>query len=598
MKLSTTLLMVALVGALTFFVVRYESKMPDTTQLLKAKARPFTFDPKTVDTVLISGKDMELKLVRINGVWRITHPIKDRANADLLEKVLTTVSDLQWMETTARKDIKNSDWKRAGLNDASLELVMLSTGKEQARLKLGAAGTLLNTLFISTVDRKNEQQIHLARTPLGAICTKTVEDWRDVRVLRLGPEKVRRFVISAGDGVLEFTRNSSREWDVTKPLQTRASQERVSAVLNAMLNLEAKPGKTGAPPPAAASTSPVMKITFDVPDLPKPIELSLQPSEKPEEEPIVSVSDRPGLFRVPPKVATFWKLQPNHLRDQRVVRLDPEKATSLRLRSIAYPEIVLNREADTWMLTRHGVSAPANQDRVHQLFEGFNSAEVVDFPADAPKSLEVFGLHQPFLEVEWHEGQSGDTLRFGKGKDDGIYAARASAAFVYRINPQMLQYAPPDSLKWRDPTVINLSIFNVKRIITSVGAAPPTTLHYDASYAAWKGDIAGQDISARIDRAKADALLQKLVNLQAAEWTTERTAAYAALKNPTLTIQLLTADPNDPEAKTKPLTITLAPTVPNIDTAIYHGRINEEPDTFLINRDLYHHLAAPVIKGE
>jgi hypothetical protein len=408
---------------------------------------------------------------------------------------------------------------------------------------------------------------------------------------------VTRFVISAGDGVLEFSRKPGQGWELTKPLQARASQERVNAVLNALLNLEAKAGKT---PPNVATTAsvPVMKVTLTASHLEKPVELTLQPSEKPEDEPLVSVSDRPGLFAVPPKVATFWKLQPNHLRDQHLVHIDGQKATALRIRSVANPEIVLNRDADTWMLTRHGVSSAANQERVRKLFEGLNNALVVDFAADAPKSLDAFGLTQPFLEIEWSQTDAPQTLQFGKGKDEGIFARLGAEPFVYRINPAMLGVVPPDSLKWRDPTVLNLNIFSIKRIIVSAGLTPPSTLHYDPSYGSWKAEIAGKDATSNIDRAKADALLQMLVNLQAAEWTTERTAAYASLKNPALTIQLLTVDPLDPSAPPKPLNISFAPTVANMDTAVYHGRINEDPDTFLISRELFRQLAAPVVKSD
>ena len=595
MKITTTLLLTALVGALAWFVVRYESRQPDTNQTLQAKARPFTFNSKSVDSILISGKDMELKLIRAEGTWRVTHPFKDRANVDLINKVIGGIGGIEWIETIKRKDIKSSDWKRAGLNDGSLELVLLAKGKELAKLKLGAAGVLENSLFVSTMDPKNEQMIHLAKTSLGTLTTNTIDGWRDTHVLRLAPETVTRFVISAGDGVLEFTRQQGKPWSLTRPLQARASQERVNAVLNALLNLEAKPGKSAVNTPPAAST-PVMKVTLQAANLEKPLELTLQPSERPEDEPLVSVSDRPGLFVVPAKVATFWKLQPNHLRDQHLVHIDSEHATSLRIRSIANPEIVLNREADTWMLTRHGVSAAANQDRVRKLLEGLNNATVLDFAADAPKSLDAFGLHEPFLEIEWSEGDTPKMLQFGKGNDDGIFARLAAEPFVYRINPAMLSVVPPDSLKWRDPTVVNLNIFSVKRIIVTAGTLPPSTLHYDPSYGSWKGEIAGKDVTSQIDRAKADSLLQSLVNLQAAEWTTERTAAYAALKNPTLTIQLLTVDPLNPSAPPKALNIAFAPTVPNIETAVYHGRINEDPDTFLISRDLFRHLAAPVVK--
>lgn len=596
MKFTTTVLLVVLVAALGAFVVHYESRKPGTNETLRAKAKPFSFKASEADALLISGKNMEVKIARQDGVWRITQPFKDRANADLIARMVTAINALEWVETVRRADLKTSDWKRAGLNDASLEIALSGGGKDIARLKLGSPGAIENSLFISTQDAKGNQLIHLARTPLGALTSKTAEDWRDTRVLRLPAAAVTRFVFSAGDGVLEFSRAADGQWEITKPLQARASQDRVNAVLNALLNLEGTPEKPGATPPPTTGTIPEMKVALEMKGASKPVTLTLQSAEKPEDPPIVSVSDRPGRFTVPAKVTSFWKLQPNHLRDQHLVHIDPQKADSLRIRSLAYPEIVLTREAETWMLARHGSTDPANQERVRKLLEALNTATVADFAADAPKSLEPFGLQTPFLEVEWSEGEQRDQIHFGKSKEQGIFAKLASTPFVYRIDPQLLNAIPPDSLKWRSLAAVHLGIFSVRRIVVSVGVAPPTTLLYDPSLAAWKGEIAGRDVTSAIDRAKADALLQKLVDLSASEWTTERTAAYAALKAPTMTIQILTVDPLKPESAPEPLTLTFAPLVPNADTAIYHGRVNQDPDTFLIGRDLYRQLATPVLK--
>jgi hypothetical protein len=33
-----------------------------------------------------------------------------------------------------------------------------------------------------------------------------------------------------------------------------------------------------------------------------------------------------------------------------------------------------------------------------------------------------------------------------------------------------------------------------------------------------------------------------------------------------------------------------------MDTALYNGRKDQDPDTFFISRDIYHELTAPVVK--
>jgi hypothetical protein len=44
------------------------------------------------------------------------------------------------------------------------------------------------------------------------------------------------------------------------------------------------------------------------------------------------------------------------------------------------------------------------------------------------------------------------------------------------------------------------------------------------------------------------------------------------------------------------VTLTFAPLQPGMDTGIYHGRKDQDPDTFFISRDIYRELTAPVVK--
>ena len=598
MKLSTTLLLLLLVGALGVFVSFYESALPTTKQKVESEKRPFAFNVSGADTLLLSGQDLEVRVAKQNNVWRVMTPYEDRAHPELVNAVLKGLGEMEWLETMKREEWKGADWKRTGLNDSSLELTALGGGKELARCKIGGPGSIDGSVYISTFSPKGGQLIHLAKSELVGLPKKSAVDWRDTKLIRIAAANVQRYSLSAGNGILEFSRAQDQPWQLSKPLQTRANDKFVNAVLATLLNLDAKPStQPVAPPTTANSAAPVMKVTIQASALEKPLDLVFQPASTEGAEPLASITDRPGQFSVSAKASSLWQLQPNHLRDTKLIHVDENTITTLRIRSIALPEVVMAKEGENWILTRRGQTELAHAERIHRLFEGLNAAVIREFAADAPPTLEPYGLEQPFLEIEWTESGKVRMLQFGQSKDKAVFAKNKDEPFVYQVSPLMLGAIPPDSLKWRGPGVLNLSTFAIKRIIISEGAIAPMTLHYDASFAKWQGEIAGKDVSDQIDRLKADALLEKLANLQAEDWSSDGSSAYQSLNNPTLTVQILLQDPTNPDAEMKPLNIAFAPTVAGKETAVYYGRVNQDPDTFFISKELYKQLTTTVLKA-
>lgn len=49
-------------------------------------------------------------------------------------------------------------------------------------------------------------------------------------------------------------------------------------------------------------------------------------------------------------------------------------------------------------------------------------------------------------------------------------------------------------------------------------------------------------------------------------------------------------------AKPVPVRLSLAPTVPGQRTALYYGRLNDDPNVFVVRRPLVEELLVPVLK--
>ncbi|WP_038170062.1 DUF4340 domain-containing protein [Verrucomicrobium sp. BvORR106] len=605
MKLSTTLVLLLLVGGLIAYISGYERHLPSTTERLARVNRPFEFAPAEAADISITTKDGTLKLQRKDDAWHARAPYQDRANPEWVAQLLKALNGLEWRETVARKDMGKEDYKRTGLgNPTALEVAVLAEGgKELARLRFGSKAPFEESFYAvqpgEKPDKKGNEVLHVTKSTLPALLSKNADDWRDIKLVRIPADTVRRFVLTAGTGAIEFTREKGKPWQLVKPLQTAASDERVNAVLAAVLNMDVH--LNPAPKPSEKTPNPalpLMTVTLEAEGQPAPVVITLHPVDAGQEVP-AEASNRPGHFLAPQKLGDFWRLQPNHLRDQQLARIPVETVTGVRLRSLAQPEVVLNRDGGAWALKRFGKLEPGNQERIQALLDGLNGTQVKAFVTDnATANLAPYGLDRPFLEIEWITKETSRVLQFGQGEQGVISAKYQNEPTIFQVSPLMLSISPPETLKWRSGRVITANLFAARRVVVAEGTSPALTLNYAAMNAGWSGTLAGQDITDRINSAAANQLLNRLVNFDAVEWSTNRTAAFEALKNPTLTVQLLLADLDKLDGEPRPLTLTFAPaaSVPGQKPTLYHGRLNEDPDTFIVDRPTYEALTAPMLK--
>ncbi|HSI65296.1 MAG TPA: DUF4340 domain-containing protein [Candidatus Saccharimonadia bacterium] len=598
MKLRTTIALFLLAAGLAVFIIVWEQNQPATPERQVLEKQPFAIDAKKVDAIEITSPEFSLRLSRSpDGMWRINKPMDDRASQEQVKLLLEGLSALTWIEKLKKADLRKEDFKRTGLGETSTRVALRSGNEKVLQCFFGSASPVEGTTYVS-LDEKGED-FYLAKSAVQPLLGKAADDWRDTRLVRLSIEHVGRFTLAAGTGSMEFAREPNQPWRLIKPIQARASNDRVSGVIQALLKMQVKPvrGKVPVPPADPSQSLPVMKVSLGTGvNGQQPMEMTFQPPTAAGAEIVAEVSDRSGTFLAPPKLADFWKLQPNHLRDQNLAQIPAARVTSIRLSGPAFPEVKLDREGVAWMLNRFGKKELANQTRIQRLFEGLNTATVLDFLSDAAPSLEPYGLHQPFLTLEWTADGKTSALQFGQGTDQ-VCAKYANEPSIFKVNPMMLPaILPPEIVKWRGTRIINSSIFEVRRIIVTEGDKPSLTLHYNPDEATWKAELAGADVTATLDKAGANTLLKLVSSFDVSDWSADRSGAIEALKNPTLTVQVLSVSPGRPNAAPEVHTLIFAPSTPGMSTAVYHGRLNDDPDTFLVSRDLYQQLARTLVK--
>ena len=191
-------------------------------------------------------------------------------------------------------------------------------------------------------------------------------------------------------------------------------------------------------------------------------------------------------------------------------------------------------------------------------------------------------------------------LHFGANTESTDFFAKYDhEPSVYRVDASILPSIPQEPIKWKGLGILRFTQFALRQISLGAGTAPPTILKYDPSTAQWTGARAGQDITPLIDRVKADKLANALAKLKVQDWVGDTTTAISALQNPALRVIVTLGEPGTNSGPTREVILNFVPTQSdNMNSALYYGQLQGDPDLFYIARTSLLELLAPVFKAK
>jgi hypothetical protein len=610
MNPKTTIFLLLLVIALGAGMVGLERWLPTTRERLESDEQLLAFEEAKMDHIEVSlAEGKSFVLIKQGQLWRVTQPFDDVADPERVARLMKELKEMRLIERVKRAEFDDKAWQATGLDAPVAKLRLMAGAEKLASFWLGQPGTMEKTSYASmdAAEEGGERPAFLLRSELNALLREAPLLWRDMKLLRLPAEAVTRMRLSTADGQIEVTREPGEGsgWQLVKPLQTRGSKERIEERLAVLLNLDilsaelpSVAGVPGATPTGGAALPDQMKVSVEAAGT--TYELTLMRPEAPGAAQVTALAaHRRPQFKVSAEQAEVLWCQPNELRDEHLARVDAESVTELFLRSSAFPQVDLKQENNSWLLKRNGRWEPANGDRVTRFFDALNQTKVREFTSDSAAELAPYGLDAPFLTLGWLEkGAATQTeLLFGQSADQtGFYVKNGKEPFIYRISADVLPQFPPDALKWKGRGVLRFSLFDLRKITLAIGAAPAVELSYNPVSAEWTGKAGEQEVTAMIDRVKADAFTGTLGRLRADDWSSSLGVALKALEKPTVRIQVELQSAGVSDAPMRRHDLKFAPTQEGQDTAIYYGRLDEQPDVFYISRESLRGLLKPVFK--
>jgi hypothetical protein len=374
---------------------------------------------------------------------------------------------------------------------------------------------------------------------------------RKGRVFTVEPADVAEVELKRADSTVKLKRECDG-WQMLEPVNARgdrgAVDETVTSIVTARMDreIEAEPkalGDFGLDRPAAEAT---LKLKDG-----KQIGLVLGAKSPTGVWVYAREAGKPAVFVVGDSVLRDTTRPVAEFRDKAVLAFEQRDVTGLEL-DMRDEKIALEQADGRWKVTKPR-PLPADADTVRDFLEKLRAARVKEFAADAPKSLEPFGLDKP-VRLDVQTGREKDratkTLLIGRADPakKGVYAMRPGESAVLLIPDETWTAVPKNLAVLRDKSVVGFDRDKVTKIEIE---SPKGTVTIAKDGDRWK-ITAPQALAA--DQVEAGAVLFKLRDLRAQAFLTDDASGIPRyLAKPTVRVNIIE------QGASTPRTVLLAP---------------------------------------
>ena len=582
----------------------------------KLKAIPIS-NADAVNKLILSTNGTKIVLARNNDeIWEITEPIQDRADSNIVTKMLETITTLKKFE------IKEDDTqgKDMGIDDAAVSLEIFQNNEYAGKVTFGDETGLSGTVYANwSSDKVNDSFFCWAeaRNEIDISFDKL----RDPQLVKSLIEEIQEIEVSdeTGSSLSVIRKSEKSDWIIDKPLNTGTDSKRINEWLSNIVNLTSQNFIDNSESITASYFNSIYKSIkvkrFDNDEF---IIIDFAKSDI-QNESYVRVTDRPGIiFKTGSEAIKSIDLNPNTIRDKRLIPFNPKSVIAMNIEAKPDYKVNLLQDNNGWQIVENSSKTKADRQRIYKILEALASEKVEEFVADAAGNLEPWGLNQPTLKISLK--LVGIDPKKPK-KDDGspnlidinkellvkgqlsenqdivqYFATIKGSGSVARLSPAFPSIIPIRTLDYKELYLWPpFNISSIKKIITTNPPQIPLELNYEFETNQWTASIAEENISQKIDQAQALTLAQQLsLPVRATQWLSKNTGdAEIELLKPTRRVEFILADSNNTEIKYK---IEIAPVNRDGNNLLYYARINDSKEICFIDKENFDVLNSQIIK--
>ena len=403
-------------------LIYLRTSITPTREAAETRRYAAVFEPGEVAEIDLVRGNETISLRRADGGWRVAAPVDDRADPDVVDRLLLAARFLDVRDREAAKD--PAAVPESGLAAPRVRLDL--RGARDVRLDLGGPTALPEEIFARVGG-----QPFVLRVPdsILELTTAPAESFRDPRLTELSADDIEKFTVQRADGELTVRLERGR-WIIEKPVQAPADPRAVRDFLERLLGLRITafaPGTAAAAPEALPGQAARLALT------PRGggDELSIEIQRAPEAEKFVArFVPRNGSLEVDPAAALLFDISPDALRDRSLGYVENDTVDRIVIEADGRTATILRR-GDGWVTDDEREIAA---DRIARLIEVFNDTSVASFvPAAGPSET---GLDQPNVRLRFFSWLSENTAEepagghvlagadFGAAAGDGNTYAR------------------------------------------------------------------------------------------------------------------------------------------------------------------------------
>jgi hypothetical protein len=631
MRPLTTVILLGLTAVAVGFIFFFESRRPGTVEAAERARILLDLPVEGIGKIEITNAAGRVKLERGPGDggqdrWNLTSPVKDRADAPAVAMILQLATGTEVLERLSGEEVlKKSRLKELGL-DAGQQgrVTFYPRGGGAVGVILGRPAPGQGTFYVQLEegDRKPDEVL-VVRVPwTEPLMGRSPGEWRDPRLVVAAPEAIVRIGVQSPESEIELQRDQITEeerrkkltavWRLTKPLAERADQELImDHLLPGLINARAMSFVDPGGPPLPSSPPAVRVTVWSTGGSPEGEVMEVFTGSEPDSA-WVRVVGRPGHARCGADLLAMRACTLDRFRDTKLAAIESRNLSTVILKDAASGETPLYLFRNTWHLAHQGLVYEASRERVQSLVDVFNGAIVLQW-FDQPAPLADYGLDAPLLEIVFGTAVHSDrarpaaptaadsaVLRIGE-KQKRFYAQWVGSPTVMRFDGSILGSVPREWIRYKSTRILAFAPLSIRTLAVSEEPAPPVECTYNHSTGGkWTAARQGTDVTEFLDVQTLERLVNRLSEFEAHDWASDPAQGLAALRQPVLSIELAIEQFDESTGAPKPATVklSLAPTTPGQRTALYYGRLNDEPNVFIVRSPLVEEISAPILTAK
>lgn len=449
---------------LAFFILLAYVLLRERGEVVEGKI-VLNLNPDAIAKVEVQRQQAPNRIVleRRGKSWWLTQPIQAPADKTTVETFLNRFKNLK---AELELDEKRAEY---GLTNPPVTITVTDQRGRTYRIQFGHK-TVDNMGAYAIVE--NWRKPVVLTSWLLDDANKSVDEFRDKRLLVFNKDKVEKLVLVYPDRRIVCERKGKEEWRLTEPLRTEADNSTITTLLDRLSTLQARQFVVERPKEAELVRyqlhQPTLELEVWVQGRNKPLKVAIGKQHEVDKTRYYARSSRfPAAVLIDEVDLKDLRKTVADLRSKRVLVFKKDAVERLMLRYNG-TEISLtkSKEGDEtrWQMLKP-VKAPADTWRVDDILWALDGAQAEGF-IDKPSNLSPYGLDKPQLELQlWEEGRKQPKTLWLSVKGNQGYLRTSESDTVYKVRATLLSdlKKPPNEL--RDLQVVKFNRDDAQEIL-------------------------------------------------------------------------------------------------------------------------------------